>query len=210
MAKFRMAFATAVCTWGVILVFWAIWLATVGRPLGLTEAARAALTEALTRRGILGVASTNALIVALTWKQLTGGLWAPLSGRGWIADCMPWFYTTAIIAAVAAGLWVMNDDVDRWLAIVPALAAMVLILKLGVAAVAIRASLARDLLGGRQVAGMVAVWIGLTALGYFTMSSITPARFVLPAATTIAAIAAVMPLSRFALATLAFDWNRHR
>ena len=62
-----------------------------------------------------------------------------------------------------------------------------------------------------NVAGLLGLWLVLTACGIALAVLVGPMPYVsvsLPI--LVVSVAAIVPLARFPLATLALDWNRHR
>jgi hypothetical protein len=79
-----------------------------------------------------------------------------------------------------------------------------------VASWAYREAIRRGLIGGRALSGILALWLALVASAVGLAALTLPAW--LAAETRVSAmvgIALLMPLTRFALAPLALDWNRH-
>ena len=85
------------------------------------------------------------------------------------------------------------------------------ILKGAVAIVTFWAALRGGLIAWSTVGGVLVIWLALWACAFacvLLVSSTTPPAVLKPI--MLLGILAFMPLSRFAVATLALDWNRHR
>jgi hypothetical protein len=212
-AKFRMAIATVLLTWILVVVIGALLMVTAGNALGFAAAARAFFRTNANSRGFAVLVLGAVLLPALTWKQLTGGFASALSGRRWIADGVVFAYLPILGGLVAAGAWLVNhpEDLPRVFAILPYVVVSVTVLK-GVVAISIfRLALHRGLITWSTVGSVLVIWLALFACG-FACVLLMPSTSSLAISTPIKilSILAFMPLSRFALATVAFDWNRHR
>jgi len=153
------------------------------------------------------------LLVAVTWKQLTSGFACALSGRRWMTESVGLAYLAIVTGLVAAGLWLLNHPIDlpRVLSILPSLVVCAAILKGAVAIVTFWAALRGGLIAWPTVGSVLVIWLALSACALacvLLVSSTTPPAVSKPI--MLLGILAFMPLSRFALATLALDWNRHR
>ena len=212
-AKFRMAFVSVLVTWAGIVVMGAFWMVTAGNALGLPAVAWAFFQPYANLKGLALIALAVVLLPALTWKQLTGGFASSLSGRRWIADTVVLAYIPAIMGLIAAGLWLVShpEALPRIAAILPYVVVCAAILKGTLAIVTFRSALRRGLIAWSTVGNGLGIWLALSACG-FACVLLGPSTS-LPAISTpimILSILAFMPLSRFALATLALEWNRHR
>ena len=212
-AKLRMATLSVLLTWAVVAVAAALGMATAGRALGLMELARGFFEPYANPKGLAFMVLGATLLVAVTWKQLTSGLACALSGRRWMTQSVGLTYLAIDTGLVAAGLWLLNHprDLPRVLSILPYLVVCAAILKGAVAIVTFWAALRGGLITWSTVRNGLAIWLALSACAFacvpFVLSTTPPA---ISNPILLLCILAFMPLSRFALAPLALDWNRHR
>jgi hypothetical protein len=152
------------------------------------------------------------LMPAIMWKLASGGFPFVLTGRKWIADGAVWLYLAALVALASVGLWLGNhrDQLPRVLAIAPWLLALAAMLKASVATVAYRLAMRRRLIGWPTFWRIVASWSGFTGLAFALVVLVDPSLAVVSKPALFLGIATFVPLARFPLATLAFDWNRHQ
>jgi hypothetical protein len=212
-AKLRMAIVSVLLTWALVAVAAVLWMATAGRALGLMELARGFFRPYANPKGLAFMLLGAILLVAVTWKQLTSGFACALSGRRWMTESVGLAYLAIVTGLVAAGLWLLNHPVDlpRALSILPYLVVCAAILKGAVAIMTFWAALRGGLITWSTVGSVLAIWLALSACSLVCVSlvsSTTPPAVSKPI--MLLGILAFMPLSRFALATLAIDWNRHR
>lgn len=212
-AKLRMAIVSVMLTWAVVAIVVAVWMVIAGRALGFWALARAFFQPYANPRGLALVLPGAFLLLALTWKQLTSGFACGLSGRRWIADIVALAHFAIVTGLVAAGFWLVNhpEVLPRIVSILPYLVVCAAILKGAVAIVTFWAALRGGLITGSTVGSVLAIWLALSACAFACVqlvSSTTPPAFSKPI--LLLCILAFMPLSRFALAPLALDWNRHR
>jgi hypothetical protein len=212
-AKFRMTFVSVLLSWAVAACFPVLWLVFAGDALGLMPLTRAFFQPYANAGGGALISLTAVLLVAFTWKQLSGGIAPSLTGRRWIADTVILAYAPLLIGLIAAGLALMThpEALPRILAILPYVVVGAAILKGMLAIVTFGAALHRGLLNWPAVGRVLAIWLALSGCGVvwvFLVPLTKPPPISLPIA--LMSILAFTPLCRFALATLAFDWNRHR
>jgi hypothetical protein len=236
-AKFRMAIVSGLLTCAVVVVMGALLLVIAGSALGLAAVARAFFQSYANPKGFAVIVLGFVLLPALTWKQATGGFASALSGRRWIADGVVFAYLPVIVGLVAAGLAFVNhpEYLPRIFSIFPYLVVSAAILKGTVAIVTFRATLGRGLITWSSVGSMLVIWLALSACAFGCVLLVLPSGEVpiskpitllslhlvdvtplqlggvpISKSMMLLSILAFMPLSRFALSTLALDWNRHR
>ena len=211
-AKMRMALVSVLVSWAFILAG-TLACVVLSRSLPAAISAwRRMVSFYPDGRAPLICALACVLMPALMWKLLTDGFAFVLTGRKWIADGAVWLYLAAVIALASGGLWLGNHpaQLTRVLAIAPWLAAFVAVLKASVAAVAYRLAMRRRLMGWPAVCRILAGWLALTVLAFALVVLVGPPRALVSKSAMFFGIATFVPLARFPLATLAFDWNRHR
>jgi hypothetical protein len=212
-AKLRMATLSVLLTWAAVAVAAALWMATAGRALGVMDLARGFFQPYANPKGLAFMLLGATLFVAVTWKQLTSGFACALSGRRWIAGIVALAHLAIVMGLVAAGFWLVNhpEVLPRIVSILPYLVACAAILKGAVAIVTFWAALRGGLITWSTVGSVLAVWLVLSACAFACVpleSSAPPPAISKPI--LLLCILVFMPLSRFALAPLALDWNRHR
>ena len=165
-------------------------------------------------KGFAVIALTCILLPALSWRFLTGALVPVLTGRRWVADGAVWLYVSFLAALGGCGFWLAKSEPDQLARLYPAipfLVAGIALVKGAVAVTGFHAALQRGLMSWRNIAGVLGLWFVLTACGIALAVLLGPNSSV-PVSLPILAlsVAALVPLARFPLATLALDWNRHR
>jgi len=236
-AKFRMAIASVLLTCAVVAVVGTLWMVIACNALGLAAVARAFFQPYANPKGLAVIVLGFVLLPALTWKQATGGFACSLSGRRWIADSVVLAYLPVIVGLVAAGLWLVNNPeyLPRVFSILPYLVVGAAILKGAVAILTFWAALRRGLITWSTVGSVLVIWLALSACAFacgllvlptggvpiskpilllsLHLVDVTPLQLggvPISKPILLLSILAFMPLSRFALSTLALDWNRHR
>jgi hypothetical protein len=212
-AKFRMAIASVLITWAVVAVVGTLWMVIAGNALGLAAVARAFFQPFANPKGLALIVLAAVLLPALTWKLLTGGFACSLSGRRWIGDSVVLVYLPIIVGLNAAGFWLVNhpEELPRLFSILPYVVVCAAIPKGTFAIVTFRSALHRGLITWSTVGRVLGIWLAQSACG-FACVLLGPTTSPLAISTPIIllSILAFVPLCRFALAPLAFDWNRHR
>jgi len=152
------------------------------------------------------------LMPVVMWRLLTDGFAFVLTGRKWVADGAAWLYLSVLTALVAGGFWLSNhlDQLPRVLAIAPWLVVFGAIFKAGLAVAGFRLAMRRRLISWPAFWGILATWSAFTVLGALLVILIEPPASLGSKPAMFLSIAMLVPLARFPLATLAFDWNRHR
>jgi hypothetical protein len=212
-AKFRMAFASVLLSWAVAACFPVIWVVIAGNTLGLVSLTRALFQPYANARGLALIVLAAVLLPAFSWKLLTGGFAPSLTGRRWIADTVVLTYLPVILGLMSGGFWLMfhPEAIPRLLPILRYVVVGAAILKATLAIVTFRSALRRGLIAWSTVGNVVGIWLALSACAFACVLLVPPTN--LPAFSTpitLLGILAFMPLCRITLATLAFEWNRHR
>jgi hypothetical protein len=212
-AKFRMAFVSVLLSWAVAACFPVLWVVLAGNVLGLVSLTRALFQPYANAKGLALMGLAAVLLPAFSWKQLTGGFAPTLTGRRWIADGVALAHLPIFLGLMGAGFWLVGhaEALPRVLAILPYVVVCAAILKGTVVIVTFQQALHRGLITWSTVGSVLGIWLALSACAFacvMLVSSTGPQALSTPIA--LLGILAFMPLSRFALATLAFDWSRHR
>jgi hypothetical protein len=211
-AKMRMALATVLVSWAFIL---AGTLACVVLSRSLPAAIstwRRFVSFYPDGRAPLICGLACVLMPAVMWKLLTDAFPFVLTGRKWIADGAVWLYLAGLLALTSGGVWLGGhpDLLPRVIAIVPWLVVLVAMLKASIATVAYRLAMRRKLIGWPAFWCILVGWWALTSLACALVVLIGPPSALVSKPALFLGIATFVPLTRFPLATLAFDWNRHQ
>jgi hypothetical protein len=211
-AKMRMALVTVLLCWAYVLSGTALCIVlSRSLPAANTTWNRfASLYPGGRAPAICGIACL--LMPAVTWRALTNGFPFVLTGRKWIAESAVWLYLAVLIGLVSGGMWLKDhpDKLPRVLAIAPWVVIMVAVLKAILAAAAFRTAICRQLIAWPACLSILAFWAALTGLAVTLVVLLDPPTALVSRPALFLGIATYIPLARFPLATLAFDWNRHR
>ncbi len=211
-AKMRLALVVVLVTWVFVLSGTALcFVLTRSLPAAMANWRVFASHYPGARAPLICVLVCILMPVAM-WRLLTDGFAFVLTGRKWVADAAVFLYLAILTALVAGGFWVSNhlDQVPRLFAIAPWLVVFGAIIKAGLAAAAFRLAMRRRLISWPTFWGILATWLAFTVLGALLVILLEPPAGLGSKPAMILSIAAFVPLARFPLATLAFDWNRHR
>ena len=213
-AKFRMAAESVLLNWMLAVAGTTFWLIVSDNIDNAAVLARDFFSRYPGGKGAAIIVLTCILLPALSWRLLTGALVPVLTGRRWVADGAVGLYLSFLAAAGGCGFWLAKSEPSQLARLYPMISILVAAIGLvkGAAALAgFRAALERGLLSWRNIGGILALWLVLTACGIALAMLIGPLSF-LPVSLPILAlcVASLVPLARFPLATLALDWNRHR
>jgi hypothetical protein len=211
-AKMRMALVT-------VLLSWVFILAGTAACIALSRSVPAAIATwrqfvAIFPEGraplICGLACM--LMPAIMWKLITDGFMFVLTGRKWIADGAVWLYLAVLLGLVSGGIWLGKhpNQLPRVLAIAPWLVAFGAMLKAFAATAAFRLAMRRKLIGWPTFWCILAIWSAITGLAVALALLIDPPAALVSKPALFLGIATLVPLVRFPLGTLAFDWNRHQ
>lgn len=185
-------------------------LALTGGLGGVLAAAR----ELAASGGMLRVAALGlgvpSLLVALTWRSLTDPLPACLTGRKWIEPLPSFLFAGLILASVLGGVWLQTHPERRPVAMraVPWLLVVAALLKAALAAWSFDAALRRRLIPPRDALLIPAAWALAVALLAALVRAIAPAALPVSFWAVPLALAVLLPLARFPLSVLAFEWRR--
>jgi hypothetical protein len=213
-AKYLMAAQSVIINWTLAVAGTAGWLLVSDN----LDNARILVRDFFTRypgaQGSAIIALACILLPALSWRFLTGALVPVLTGRRWVADGAVGLYLAFLAAVGACCFWLANSDPNqmaRLVAPIPFLVVGFASVK-GIAAVAgYHSALRRGLMSRGNVAGLLGLWLVLTACGIALAVLVGPMPYLsVRWPILFLSIGVIVPLARFPLATLALDWNRHR
>ncbi|SIO43473.1 hypothetical protein SAMN05444166_4696 [Singulisphaera sp. GP187] len=209
-AKLRMTALSVLLSWLLVVVIMVLCLGLVDQPGGAAKQWQALKVQFPGGHAASILALAFVLGPALAFRQLTDYFPITLSGRPWLERL-----TAAVIFSVVAGILGIalfpRTLPSRFLVARPWLVASLLAIKAVVTSWSFRAALRRGLLQRRDLLQYTTTWMVLTAIAIGLSVLILPARLQ-PATRTAVLLSVVVfvPISRFALAPLALDWNRHR
>jgi hypothetical protein len=209
-AKVRLAGVATLAAWAVTFGVTAVWLAFADSYAHLGRVWGRAAEMFGTPRAVVGGVLVAVGSVLMTWRILVSGLWAGLTGRGWVA-------ATQAAVGVLLGLqflyeWVMWDvDAqrrERILALLPWAAGVAVGAKFLVAGWAMRTLVRRGEVRPGTAGRLVAGWC-LAAAGLFGLLSWLVPAGVAPAYGLALGVTLALPLARLAVSPVALGWNRH-
>jgi polyhydroxybutyrate depolymerase len=210
-AKLRMAMASTLVAWLLVVVAMALGLTLSGTwPMVLERARRWAGFVGAPRAVVFGLLCLAGLL-ATTWKQLVQGLLVGLTGReGLIKASVLLRLSSLILVGPAVHVLSRNHQarIALWNAL-PWILAVLAGLKMGAAAwIGTRLSRGR-LLGDRALVTGAATWLVVVIAVYGVLAWLLDGPQVAPSLLLLPAILAV-PLCRPSAVPLALAWNRHR
>ena len=210
-AKFRAAAVAAVTAWVLVLVVFPAWLLYTGgyHDLGRVWDAVAAKLGAARAVGFFVLFAGGSLL--MTWRMLVVGLWAGLTGRGWVPIAHS--VVVGVLGLQLMSEWTLwNADPvrqERLRALLPWLAVGAVVLKVFVGWWAVAVLRGRGELETGALAKRVGAWVGIAAGLCALLLWIVPEGFVPRYGLVLGAVLAV-PFTRLAVAPIVFAWNRHR
>jgi hypothetical protein len=211
-AKLRMALVSILLSWVYILA------GTVGC-IVFAFGPRAAITawQQVTAiypggRAYAVVGIGCVLIPAFMWKQLTDGVPSALTGRQSIAAWFIGIYSALLMSFVSGVIWLANhtEHIPLVLSLGPWLVGVAVAVKTLAAVLSFHLALRRRLIGTRAVWTVLASWLIVSGLAIGLATLVLPSTGYVSRPGLCLGIATIVPLVRFPLSTLAFDWNRHR
>jgi hypothetical protein len=152
------------------------------------------------------------LMPALSFRFFTDTFPFMLTGRKSVSDAAAWSILMLLVGLISAAVWLVNhrDWLPLLLRVAPWVVATLAIVKISAAAVVFRMVLRRGLFGWAEFSRLVACWVVLTGLAFVLVTLLDPPSALVWKPSLFLGIATFMPLVRFPVATLAFDWNRHQ
>lgn len=207
----RVAFASALLTWAVVLLplFAELPFIPAGTVLAADferlVASQGAKAWVLLALGVVA-------LPALTWRQMVSGFWSTLAGRKWLGATLAIATAAGYTGlAVSASLIFTNPEATAALLVaVPWLLAAALALKLLGGGVVVWALHRRRLVEARTLARLGIAW-GAAAVGIVALALwLVPPALASPWTVAGWAVLLLLPLVRLGLAPLVLDWNRHR
>jgi hypothetical protein len=211
-AKMRMALVTILFSWAYILAGTALCVVlSRSTPAAIATWNRLEqLYPGGTAQAICGLALI--LLPALTLRQLTDGFPLMLTGRKWIEEAAAYVFIVVLLGLASGGAWLGKhpDQLPRVLAAVPWIVAVGALVKAALATVAFHSAIRRGLISWGAFWRIFGCWVSLAGVGITLLILVDPRSALVPKPAMFLGIATAVPLSRFPLSALAFDWNRHR
>jgi hypothetical protein len=212
-AKFRMALVSALLSWAIAVTGTVFWIFASQETASVAALARDFFERYPGGRGVTTLILAGVLMPALIWRLLTDWLAPSLTGRRWIAETGACVYAVLIAGLALGGVVLMNRPEDRplFLAAVPWLVVGAALFKGSLAIATFKCALRWRLMSWRVFWGILVMWLALSFCAVALAALVIPSA-ALPVSWPILSlgIATLVPMARFPLATLAFDWNRHR
>jgi hypothetical protein len=212
-AKFRMAMASVLLTWAITLVLTSVWFVASGDVFRVSEWVTVFLRTHSGGQGVAILGLGAILLPALTWKYLTGGVAAVITGRRWLVDGATYLFLGLLFGLTAAGVRLAEhpEDRARLFSAIPWLVAAAAVIKGTIAIVTIRSALRRQLIDWPTLWRVLSLWLAFTACaGGLTILVLPDVTVPVSKPVILLGVAAFMPLVRYPLSTLALEWNRHR
>jgi hypothetical protein len=210
--RLRLVLLSIAFTWGSIYLLIAITV-TLSRAAAPLVEGWQQVVDRLGVKAWLYLALAALVPPVIAWKQAVSNLWVPMTGRRWVA------YLAGLAMAIgltALGIVIALSVIWQWgtnsifMTALSWMLAAVVLLKLALGALVVRALLRRGLVAPGTLHRWGAVWLG-AAVGLFVLAFVlTPAEMVSPVEVGCTAVLLLLPLVRLGLAPLALDWNRHR
>jgi len=210
-ALLRVAFVSTLTAWALVLL--PLLAALPFTHAG--EALRRGFDTLVTSQGVKAwvlLALGGVGLPALTWRQMTSGFWAAMTGRRWFVYTMSIATAVGYTVLLVFGGWVYATPTAHapLQAAAPWALGVVLTLKLLAGARVVWALRRRRLVRDRTLARLGVAWVaaatGIVALSWW----LTPPEMLSPWAVAGVAVIVLLPLVRLGLAVLTLDWNRHR
>jgi hypothetical protein len=212
-AKFRMAAASVLLNWAWAVALTALWIFVSG------NRGNAAMLFRDLRHRYPGLQLMALIVLAsillplLSWRMLTGLVTPILAGRRWVANVAAWVYLSIVFGLVGSAHWFSKNPqlIVGVYAALPWLVGGVAILKGALAVAAFQVAIRLRLMTGRDIAAVLSLWLFFSGCA-IAMAFLIGPTVAVPVSSSVLAVgfALLVPLVRFPLTTLAFDWNRHR
>jgi len=151
------------------------------------------------------------LILLVTWKQMVEGFWVALTGRVWLIHIFGIGMVLLMMGGIGFGIWINIFPAYQPLALAVShwIMDVLLVVKLVVALLVLRALMNRAIMPTESIVAMVALWVFVVALFGSTALWLVPSG-VVKTSDILSGIVLLVPFSRLAGAPLAVEWNRHR
>jgi hypothetical protein len=210
-AKLRAAARTTLVTWVLVILLIAVALVLSGTHRILGEMVDAWLATRPAGEVIATVVAVGAILVLLTWKRLVESLLIGMAGRAWVHRVIIFVGVVIAMNFLIAAMWLLihPEYHEQVRVVAPWVMGAAVMLKLVLAAVAVRALRRRQLVSDRTLAWFAATWLVVAGSLFGLLMWVIPGGFV--ATSTLAmGIVLMMPLARLSAMPLALAWNRHR
>jgi hypothetical protein len=212
-SKFRMIARTALASCAILIFSWILEISLSGSVTNFADLWGSFTERYPGWRGPLITGLAVFLLPLFIWTLATQMLPFGLAGRQWIQAGVVFLsmFGLGFAAWLVSGVQHGRIDLSRPLGIVPWVLALALAAKLAVAVWASRECLRRRLMTMKDGAGIVVTWACISCLVVIFVLLIFP-LWAAPLNHVFGCVAAVLlvPLGRFPLSVLAFEWNRHR
>ena len=198
---------SAIVSWVVLWLFLAIWAFIEASSLNSQESiVRAALANSSSRQAAIAVVGLTGL-VAVTWRAIATGMWPTLTGRKSIANGIGFASWALLVVAAIVGSWVYRhpEVQSRLVGVVPWMLAVLLLLKLGAAAVSGFRLRKLGLVESRTAVKCLAGWWVVVAGLLLGISQVVQLNWLLAGWVVL-----LVPLAHIAVSPLALHLNRHR
>lgn len=210
-AKLQAAVWSTLAAWLLVIVAVPLALGLSGTwPLVLVRLTRA-IEIAGAPRAIVFALLLLCGLVATTWRQLVQSMCIGLTGRAWIIRSS---VLVAVIFVVILGPVAQYVDTHKtaqaWIWVkLPAILAVLSVLKVLAAAGVAARLFERRLLSDRALLQAASVWVASVLTLYMLLAWLASGPLIPHYFLLLVAILAI-PLARVSAAPLALDWNRHR
>lgn len=212
-SKFRMIARTALASCAILVFGWILEISLSGSMRNFADLWGSFAERYPGWRGPTVAGLALLLLPTLIWALTTQMLPFSLTGRRWIRDGSGFLsmfgigFAAWLVSGVQHG-WI---DLSRFLRIAPWLLTLAVAVKIGIAVWASRECLRHRLMTAKDGVGIVVTWACISCLVIAFVLLIFP-NWVTPLYRVFGCVAAVslVPLGRFPLSILAFEWNRHR
>jgi hypothetical protein len=148
--------------------------------------------------------------IALSWRQLAGGMWVGLTGREWVGTVSAFGFASVLICATSVGLWLSfhPEHRDRVPGFAPWCMAVVVIAKAAAGSWCAWQLVVRRLMSPQVVGWVFIVWCAVAASLCSGIVWLAPGG--ISKADLVFGTVLVVPFARLVGAPLALSFNRHR
>jgi hypothetical protein len=210
-AKLKVAALGTLLAWGIVLLAASVWCLGTEASAKLPKLWNLLLQQYPGWKVCAALVLATTCLLVLTWKLLVDNLWIGFTGR-------PWVFRGSL-AAYGLGLWLAAvlitqgidhpDVAKRLRSALSWWAGAAVVLKLLVAALALRQLVRRRLLEVPTLVKLLGTWLIAAATLFCLAYAVLPADEVSVPLLAFA-IVLCLPLARLSAAPLALAWNRHR
>jgi hypothetical protein len=152
------------------------------------------------------LATLVAAAAVTTWVQLVSGLWVGVMGRGWLAAWVNLTVALGWLPLVYAAYWLWTHS--AWMAWLPWVAGVTVLLKLRFAAWLLRALVRRGHATAGELAWAAAAWVAFALVCVALVRALVPPERASLAAVALG-VAVLLPFNRVLVAPLALAGSRN-